>query len=63
MSPRYLALWYGGSNYSAPDGHNPEDHEFYARMLVRSILVSMMRPARCIYTVGASITRMVRTLC
>jgi len=27
---RYLGLWYGGSNYAAPDGHNTRDHEFYS---------------------------------
>lgn len=26
---RYLGLWYGGSSYAAPDGHDSQDHEFY----------------------------------
>lgn len=25
--PRYIGLWYGGSNYACPDGHNPRDCE------------------------------------
>lgn len=29
MKARYLALWYGGSNYAAPDGHNPTHCEYY----------------------------------
>lgn len=26
---KVLALWYGGSNYAAPDGHNPKDCEHF----------------------------------
>jgi hypothetical protein len=26
---KYLGLWYGGSNYAAPDGHNKRDREYF----------------------------------
>jgi hypothetical protein len=26
---KYLGLWYGGSNYAAPNGHDPRDCEHF----------------------------------
>jgi hypothetical protein len=29
---KYLGLWYGGSSYAAPNGHDPRDCEYFASL-------------------------------